>query len=67
MTKLNPNMLCKECSKFDYDMNRRGGISMDVFVVCECEKPVATLEEILVSQEEENVKDSHIESTAHLS
>jgi hypothetical protein len=66
MTKQNPDRLCKECSKFDYDMNRRGGISMDMFVVCECDKPEATLEEILELQEAENEKGLHIESQVHL-
>ena len=58
MTKKNPDILCRECAKFDYDMNRKGGVSMDVFVVCECDKLEATLEEIQGFQEEESGKDS---------
>ena len=38
MTKENPNRLCKECLKFDYEMNRKGGSSSDVFVVCDHEE-----------------------------
>lgn len=35
MTKKNPDKLCKECEEFDYIMNRKDGVSMDVYVVCE--------------------------------
>lgn len=32
---MNENKLCKECQKFDYIMNRKDGVSFDVFVICE--------------------------------
>ena len=35
MTKKNPDHLCKSCSEFDYAMNRRDGVSMDMLVVCD--------------------------------
>jgi hypothetical protein len=35
MTKQNPDKLCGECKEFDYLLNRSGGISFDMFVVCE--------------------------------
>jgi Zn ribbon nucleic-acid-binding protein len=37
MTKQNPGILCKACSEFDYNMNRKDGISFDVYVRCEHE------------------------------
>lgn len=42
MTKTNPEILCPACKKFDYDMNRSGGVSMDVFVVCDCDENAQT-------------------------
>ncbi len=55
MTKNNPERLCKSCAKFDYDMNRRDGISFDMFVRCECNSPEVTLEELkkLYNEEKE--------------
>ncbi len=38
MTKQNPDILCKSCEEFDYVMNRKDGVSSDVFVVCECDE-----------------------------
>lgn len=37
MTKQNPDILCHRCQEFDYIMNRKGTVSMDVFVICECD------------------------------
>lgn len=38
MTKENPEELCEECKKFDYIMNRKDGVSFDVYVVCDHEE-----------------------------
>lgn len=35
MTKQDPDKLCKDCAEFDYMMNRQGGVSSDVLVVCD--------------------------------
>jgi hypothetical protein len=37
MTKNKPYILCPECNKFDYVMNRSGMVSFDVYVSCECD------------------------------
>lgn len=37
MTKYERDILCPSCRDFDYAMNRQGGVSHDVFVVCECD------------------------------
>ena len=34
MTKDNPEILCDECKKFDRNMNRSDGVSLDMFVQC---------------------------------
>lgn len=46
MTKYDPDILCPGCRDFDYAMNRQGGVSHDVFVVCECDwKPPIILDD----------------------
>lgn len=35
MTKQDPDKLCESCKEFDYIMNRKDGISFDMYVVCE--------------------------------
>ena len=43
MTKQSPEILCKSCQEFDYIMNRKDGISMDVFVLCECDGELSVI------------------------
>jgi hypothetical protein len=38
MTKSDPDKLCGECKKFDYDINRRNGPCPDIWVVCDHEE-----------------------------
>ncbi len=37
MTKQDPHKLCKACQEFDYVMNRRDGVCLDVLVCCDHE------------------------------
>jgi hypothetical protein len=49
MTKNFPDKLCIHCEEFDYCMNRKGGVSRDVFVVCECDRdPISESEKISI-------------------
>lgn len=44
MTKHDPYKLCPECQDFDYNMNRKGGVSSDVLVVCNHEDETTRIE-----------------------
>ncbi len=37
MTKQNPDLLCQNCQNFYEIMNQQGNISLDVFVICNCD------------------------------
>ncbi len=50
MTKQNPDILCHSCKEFDYAMNRQNGVSLDIWVVCECDE----LNPKPIKQEKEN-------------
>lgn len=59
MTKYDPNILCLGCIDFDHTMNRSGGVSHDVWVVCECDwKPPIGIARILHDEKvwENNIK-----------
>lgn len=40
MTKQHPDRLCRTCYEFDYNMNRKDGVSADMLVVCDHDEPV---------------------------
>lgn len=56
MTKYNPDILCPGCRDFDYVMNRKGGVSHDVWVVCECDwkPPISTVKILYDEKKWEN-------------
>ncbi len=70
MIKSNPDILCPSCLQFDYDMNRKGGVSLDVLVVCNCDWKQPSTAQMLhdekVCENNEKIKLMQIDGKIHI-